>query len=420
MAPWARCRPPTSVSPWPGRCWRGGHDAGAVDSVLAGCVAQASFDAYLLPRHIGLYAGVPEVVPALQVQRVCGTGLELLRQAGDQLQSGQASRVLCVAAESMTRNPIAAYTHRSGFRLGAPVEFHDFLWEALKDPAAGLDMLGTAERLAQRHGLDREAVDAWALCSFERALAAQRQGWFHEEIVPVAAARFESAGLAPRELRLPRGCAVVERDSHPRETSLEALARLTPVHEGGVQTAGNSCAVADGAAAVLLTRGADAVPARALAWVRGSCVVGVPPEVMGSAPVCRWLPSTAWRSTRPRAPSCWRYSAHWNWTRRASMYTAAPSPSVIRWRLPACAWPSPWPGNCAPRGCAMAWRRYASAAARAWRCCWRIRGGGSGRGLGLGVSGFAALNAHLRERAVRRSSPLSLWERAGVRGSPVR
>lgn len=253
-----------------------GHEAGAVDSVLAGSVAQASFDAYLLPRHIGLYAGVPEAVPALQVQRVCGTGLELLRQA---------SRVLCVAAESMTRNPIAAYTHRSGFRLGAPVEFHDFLWEALKDPAAGLDMIATAERLAQRHGIAREAVDAWALRSFERALAAQRQGWFREEVVPVTAARFEAEGLAPRELRLPRGCAVVEHDSHPRETSREALARLTPVHPGGVQTAGNSCAVADGAAAVLLARGADAAPERALAWVRGSCVVGVSPDVMGSGPV---------------------------------------------------------------------------------------------------------------------------------------
>lgn len=262
-----------------------GHEAGAVDSVLAGSVAQASFDAYLLPRHIGLYAGVPEAVPALQVQRVCGTGLELLRQAGDQLQSGQASRVLCVAAESMTRNPIAAYTHRSGFRLGAPVEFHDFLWEALKDPAAGLDMIATAERLAQRHGIAREAVDAWALRSFERALAAQRQGWFREEVVPVTAARFAAEGLAPRELRLPRGCAGVEQDSHPRETSREALARLTPVHPGGVQTAGNSCAVADGAAALLLARGADAAPERALAWVRGSCVVGVPPDVMGSGPV---------------------------------------------------------------------------------------------------------------------------------------
>jgi len=262
-----------------------GHDAGAVDSVLAGSVAQASFDAYLLPRHIGLYAGVPEAVPALQVQRVCGTGLELLRQAGDQLQSGQASRVLGVAAESMTRNPIAAYSHRNGFRLGAPVEFHDFLWEALKDPAAGLDMLGTAERLAQRFAISREAVDAWALRSFERALAAQRSGWFREEIVPVTAARFESAGLVPRALRLPRGCTVVEADSHPRATSPEALARLTPVHEGGVQTAGNSCAVADGAAAVLLARGADAAASEALAWLRGACVVGVPPECMGLGPV---------------------------------------------------------------------------------------------------------------------------------------
>ena len=161
---------------------RAGVAGGQVDSVLAGSMAQASFDAYMLPRHIGLYAGVPLEVPALAVQRICGTGLELLRQAGNQLERDSARLALCVATESMSRNPIASYEHRGGFRLGAPVGFRDFLWEALLDPAIGQTMIDTAQNLAQRYGLRREEVDAFALGSFRKALAAQASGWFDAEI----------------------------------------------------------------------------------------------------------------------------------------------------------------------------------------------------------------------------------------------
>ncbi len=100
-------------------------------------MAQASFDAYMLPRHIGLYAGVPMAVPAHLVQRICGTGIEVLLQACDAVSHRGVDVALCVGAESMSRNPVAAYTHRSGFRMGQ-VEFKDFLWEALLDPAAGV------------------------------------------------------------------------------------------------------------------------------------------------------------------------------------------------------------------------------------------------------------------------------------------
>ncbi|MBH3439790.1 MULTISPECIES: thiolase family protein [Pseudomonas] len=263
---------------------RSGVAPDQVDSVLAGSVAQASFDAYLLPRHIGLYAGVPLEVPALQVQRICGTGFELLRQAGEQIGLGQAEIALCVASESMSRNPIAAYTHRSGFRLGASVEFKDFLWEALMDPALGIDMIGTAENLARRYSLTRAEVDTYALASFNRALAAQEAGWFADEIVPVQTEEFRLEGYRTRGVQLPRRIASVAVDSHPRPTSLEALARLAAIHEGGVQTAGNSCAVVDGAAAMVVARRSSRTDGPPLANLLAATAVGVAPEVMGIGP----------------------------------------------------------------------------------------------------------------------------------------
>lgn len=262
---------------------RAGIDSLAVDSVLAGSMAQASFDAYLLPRHIGLYSGVAQSVPALGVQRICATGFELLRQAAEQLRD-EAQLVLCVASESMSRNPIAAYTHRDGFRLGGAVQFKDFLWEALYDPAPGLDMIATADNLARRHGLSREVVDRYARDSHQRALQAQRDGAWVDEIVTVDNQVFELEGYRPRGISLARRADAVTEDSHPRSTTLAALARLRAVHPDGVQTAGNSCAVVDGAAAALVGR-ASACTRPALARLLASAVVGVAPEFMGIGPV---------------------------------------------------------------------------------------------------------------------------------------
>ncbi|SFG88030.1 thiolase family protein [Pseudomonas sp. NFACC45] len=261
---------------------RAGIDPLAVDSVLAGSMAQASFDAYLLPRHIGLYSGVAQTVPALGVQRICATGFELLRQAAKQLRDG-VQLALCVASESMSRNPIAAYTHRDGFRLGGGVQFKDFLWEALYDPAPGLDMIATADHLARRYDLCREAVDRYACDSHQRALQAQREGAWCEEIVPIDNQVFELEGYQPRGIKLPRRTSIVTQDSHPRPTDFSALSRLRALHVGGVQTAGNSCAVVDGAAAALVGRG-SACTRRPLARLLASAVVGVAPEFMGIGP----------------------------------------------------------------------------------------------------------------------------------------
>ena len=117
---------------------RAGVDAKDVDSVISGNMAPGGFDQFYVARHIGLYAGVPQHVPALNVQRICGTGFELFRQAGEQITLGAATLALVVGTESMTRNPVAAFDHRGGFRLGAPVGFKDFMWESLSDSAAGI------------------------------------------------------------------------------------------------------------------------------------------------------------------------------------------------------------------------------------------------------------------------------------------
>src|SRR5947207_9480335 len=160
---------------------RTGVSPADVDTVIAGSMAQASFDAYMLPRHIGLYSGVPIEVPSHLVQRVCGTGIEVILQAADLIKLGKANLVLGVGTESMSRNPIAAYTHRGGFRMGQ-VEFKDFLWEALLDPAASATMGDTAENLARQYQITRPEVDAYAARSFERAVSAQQSGFLAGEI----------------------------------------------------------------------------------------------------------------------------------------------------------------------------------------------------------------------------------------------
>src|SRR5216684_4065045 len=181
---------------------RSGVSAEAVDSVIAGNMAQASFDAYMLPRHIGIYSGVPIEVPSHLVQRVCGTGMEVILQAADLIKLGKANLALGVGTESMSRNPIAAYTHRGGFRMGQ-VEFKDFLWEALLDPSCDATMGGTAETLAKRHQISREEVDSFAADSFARAVAAQKGCFLSGEIVPIVSETFECPGYAPRGIRLP-------------------------------------------------------------------------------------------------------------------------------------------------------------------------------------------------------------------------
>ncbi len=265
---------------------RAGVNPADVDSVITGNMAPGGFDQFYVARHIGLYSGVPQEVPALNVQRICGTGFELFRQAGEQLALGVANLALLVGTESMTRNPIAAFDHRGGFKLGAGVAFKDYMWEALSDSAAGINMIQTAENLAKKYGITREDVDAFAASSFAKAVAAQEAGWFAGEVVPVENESFELAGYKTRTLKLSGKTAVADRDTHPRPTPVEVLAKLRTVFKDGVQTGGNSSALTDAAAAALVGNAAalKAWGKAPLGRVAAAAVVGVPPEIMGIGP----------------------------------------------------------------------------------------------------------------------------------------
>jgi acetyl-CoA C-acetyltransferase len=265
---------------------RTGLPAADVGAVVAGNVAQSSFDAFYLARHVGLYSGVPLGVPALQVHRLCGTGFETILTAADQIALGKIKLALCVGTESMSRNPIASYTHRSGFKMGQ-VEFKDFLWEATLDTAPNTRMGQTAEILGQRYGISREDADRFAAESFARAAAAWDGGFYDDEIEPVSAEQWPLEGYQTRGIKLPRGVESFARDEHVRASPFEVLQTLRPAFgKDGLQTGGNSSAIVDGAAAVLVASG-DYVRAhglKPLARVVAGAVVGVPPEVMGIGP----------------------------------------------------------------------------------------------------------------------------------------
>ena len=264
---------------------RSGIPASDVGTVITGSVAQTSFDAYLVPRHIGLYAGVPTEVPAHLVQRVCGTGFEAIGQAADAITLGRAELVLCVGAESMSRNPIAAYTHRTGFRMGQ-VEFKDFLWEALLDPAVNDTMGGTAERLARQYGISRADADGFAARSFARAVAAQADEFLAGEICELHDEIFTCGEFKPRGIKLRGKDKSIKADTHIRPSPVEVLAGIKPAF-GGVQTGGNSSALVDGAAAVLVGSSAYAQRRgrKPLARLVAAATAGVPPEIMGIGPV---------------------------------------------------------------------------------------------------------------------------------------
>lgn len=263
---------------------KAGMSPSLVDATIVGNVAQSSLDSYYLARHVALYSGVAMDKPALIVNRICCSGFEAIIQGAVAIQQGSANVVLAGGTESMSRTPIVAYGMRGGFRLGQ-VNFYDSLWETLKDSATGLPMGMTAEKLAVQYEISRSEVDDFAAESFSRGLKAQKAGFFGDEIVPVTSSEHLLEGYTTRSIKLPRGVKSVDADDHLRPTSKELLATLPAVFHG-VQTAGNSSAIVDGAAAVVVVSG-DVVRReglKPLARIMSGAISGVQPEIMGIGP----------------------------------------------------------------------------------------------------------------------------------------
>jgi acetyl-CoA acyltransferase 2 len=255
---------------------RSGAARESIDEVVFGNVIQTSADAIYLARHVGLRAGLPIGVPALTVNRLCGSGLQAILSAAQSLALGSATYALAGGAENMTQAPHVVRGARKGFHLGQNVAFEDSLWTALIDSYGNTPMAITAENLAKKYGVSRQESDEFALASQERALAAQGNGYFAEEIVPV-------------EVPGPKGTTVrIERDEGPRPgLTLEKLAKLPARFvKDGVVTPGNASGITDGAAAVVMTTRKRA-EADGLPWmgrIVSASVVGVDPAIMGIGP----------------------------------------------------------------------------------------------------------------------------------------
>ena len=253
---------------------RAGISPNDIDQVVFGNVMQTSKDAIYFARHVALKAGVPIEVPALTVNRLCGSGLQAIVSAAQSLLLGEGTVALAGGGENMTQAPFVIRGARTGLALGEhPLE--DYLWEALTDSYVNCGMAITAENLAEKYDISREQIDAYALRSQEEARKAQQSGLFKEEITPVT--------VTDRKGRE----TVIDQDEGIRETSLEALAKLPArFRKGGVVTAGNASGINDAGAAVVLTTGAVARErglkplARLVSWG----VVGVDPNIMGIGP----------------------------------------------------------------------------------------------------------------------------------------
>jgi len=251
---------------------RSGISPESVDHVLFGNVIQSSPDAVYLARHVGLRAGVPQEVPALTLNRLCGSGLQAVISGAQLMLLDEAEVVLAGGTENMSQAPYQVRGARWGLRLGN-TEFQDYLWEALTDAYCGCDMANTAENLAERYGITRSEVDSYALRSQQATARAQDACHFSAEIVPV-----EVAGR--------KGPVEIDRDEHPRpDTTPEALAKLSPVfRKGGVVTAGNASGIVDGAAALVLATSDAAADTKPIGRVVSWGVVGVDPSYMGIGP----------------------------------------------------------------------------------------------------------------------------------------
>jgi acetyl-CoA acetyltransferase family protein len=254
---------------------RAGVQPGWVDHVVMGNALQTSGDAMYGARHVALKAGLPVEVPALTVNRLCGSGIQSVVSAAQMIRLGESRLAVAGGMENMTQAPHVVRGARSGFRLGEG-KLEDSLMVALLDTHCGLYMAQTSDNLARQHGITRQAMDEYALRSQKAAAAAAERGVFKDEIVPVDVAQG-------------RKTVRVEADDHLRpETTLEILASLKPAFgKDGFVTAGNASGIVDGAAALVVAHRDEAQRRglKPLCSVVSYGVAGVPPEIMGIGPV---------------------------------------------------------------------------------------------------------------------------------------
>lgn len=258
-----------------------------IDQVVIANIGQASGDAYFVARHIGLYSGVPNIVPALMVQRICASGLETIVTGAEQITLQKAASVLCCGSENMSLAPTVSFGNRLGYPLGR-VDFKDMLWVALDDTAAGCPMGNTAENLAVKYKISRQEVDEFAKLSQDRATAATKNGFFDNEITPISKMTFEADGLKPRVVKLSGKIENFKIDENIRATNMDNLSKLPAVFaKEGVQTAGNSSGIVDGAASVIVASKEfiERNDLRTLSKVVGAASCGVDPKYMGIGPV---------------------------------------------------------------------------------------------------------------------------------------
>lgn len=245
-----------------------------VDHVVMGNVMQTSVDALYGARHVALRADLPIEVPALTVNRLCGSGLQAVVTGSQHIQLEEADVVVAGGMENMSQCPHVIRGAREGFHLGQG-KLEDTLMASLMDPYCGLFMAQTAEKLADQFQISREEQDEFAIVSISRAQAAQEKGLFDDEMFKV-------------EVKRRKDVIEVDRDDHIKPgTTQEKLARLRPAFgKDGTVTAGNASGIVDGAAAVVLAgEGTAATEGRpVLGTVKGWHAVGVDPSIMGIGP----------------------------------------------------------------------------------------------------------------------------------------
>jgi acetyl-CoA acyltransferase len=256
-----------------------GVDWSAVTDVIYGCANQAGEDNRNVARMSSLLAGLPLEVPGSTVNRLCGSGMDAIGTAARAIKSGEAGLMIAGGVESMSRAPFVMPKAETAFARANTVYDTTIGWRfvnKLMKQMYGVDsMPETAENVADDFKIDRLSQDRMALASQQKAVAAQQSGYFDAEITPVTIAQKKGDAV------------VVSKDEHPRDTSMEALARLKGVvREGGTVTAGNASGVNDGACALLL---ADENAARIhgltpRARVVGMATAGVAPRIMGFGP----------------------------------------------------------------------------------------------------------------------------------------